>query len=471
MLIEELKKQVGYSEDYIFKEVLVDNKKVDVFFNEVLTNGTGINDFILRQLILLKKKDLKRLEEILPNTNIKIIKKDEILDYVNQGFLIIIVFGKIYASEFKAFLDRGVTTIESELAINGPKDSFCENFNTNLGLIRRRIKSCDLQAKSLLIGRSTLTKVAILYMENIADKKLVDKISKILERIDIDGIIDSSYLKFALEGRKSFFPTIMMSERPDKSAMALLEGKIVILVDMSPYTLILPSFFLDFFHTVDDYYQKPSNASFIRIVRVFAFIIAVFTPAIYISITTRNYNLVPLPLLLMLKAGRTFVPFPAYIEALFMIICFEILRESDIRMSSTSGSAVSILGGLILGDAAVAAGIVSPIMIIVIAISSIAALIFTSLELVNALRNYKIFLLILGTIFGIYGVIVGSIIMLLKIVNLRLFGYHYISIDENEINDSVVKINKRIRKRNSILTKNVVRGKYKWKRYLLWLLF
>ncbi len=461
MLIDYLKKQVGYSEDYIFKEVLVDNKKVNILFNEVLTNGTGINDFILRELILLKKKDLKNLCAILPNTNIKVIKKEEILDYVNQGFLIIMVYGIIYASEFKAFLDRGITTIESELAINGPKDSFCENFNTNLGLIRRRIKSCDLQAKSLLIGRSTLTKVAILYMNNIADNKLVENISKILEQIDIDGIIDSSYLKFALEGRKSFFPTIMMSERPDKSAMALLEGKIVILVDMSPYTLILPSFFLDFFHTVDDYYQKPSNASFIRIIRVFAFIIAVFTPAIYIAITTRNYNLVPLPLLLMLKAGRTFVPFPAYIEALFMIVCFEILRESDVRMSSTSGSAVSILGGLILGDAAVAAGIVSPIMIIVIAISSIAALIFTSLELVNALRNYKIFLLILGTIFGIYGVIIGSIIMLYKIISLRLFGYHYISIDENEINDSIVKINKRIRKRNSILTKNVVRGKYK----------
>ena len=308
-------------------------------------------------------------------------------------------------------------------------------------------------------------------MENIADKKLVEKVQTVLEKIDIDGIIDSSYLKFALEGRKSFFPTIMMSERPDKSALALLEGKIVVLVDMSPYTLILPSFFLDFFHTVDDYYQKPSNASFIRIIRVFAFLIAVFTPAIYISVTTRNYNLVPLPLLLMLKAGRTFVPFPAYIEALFMIICFEILRESDIRMSSTSGSAVSILGGLILGDAAVAAGIVSPIMIIVIAISSIAALIFTSLELVNALRNYKIFLLILGTIFGIYGVIIGSIIMLYKIISLRLFGYHYISIDENEINDSIVKINKRIRKRNSILTKNIVRGKYKWKDYYFLLLF
>ncbi len=459
-LINNLHKKIGPSKDYIFKEILVDNYKVNVVFNEVLTNGEGINDFIFRELITLKKKDLTKLDKLLPNTNIIIIKENEILDYINKGFLVIIT-KKIYASEFKATLDRGINTIDSELSINGPKDSFCENFNTNLGLIRRRIKSCDLVSKTMEIGRSTQTRISILYMENITDKNLVNKVSKILSLIDIDGIVDSSYLKFALEGKKSFFPTIMMSERPDKSVMALLEGKVVIIVDMSPYALILPSFFLDFFHSVDDYYQKPFNASFIRIIRVFAFLIATFTPAIYISITTRNYDLVPLPLLLMLKAGRTFVPFPAYIEALFMIICFEILKESDLRMSSTSGSAVSILGGLILGDAAVAAGIVSPIMIIVIAISSIAGLIFTSLELANALRSYKIFLLLLGTIFGIYGVIVGTIIMIYKIISLRLFGYHYISIDENEINDSVIKINKAIRKRNSILTKNIVRGKYK----------
>ena len=279
--------------------------------------------------------------------------------------------------------------------------------------------------------------------------------------IDIDGIIDSSYLKTALENKKKLFPTIMMSERPDKSSMALLEGKVVILVDTSPYALILPSLFFDFFHTTDDYFQKNINTTFIRIIRVFAFFIAIFTPAVYIAVTTRNYDLVPLPLLLMLKAGRTFVPFPAYIEALFMIVCFEILKESDLRMSTTSGSAISILGGLILGDAAVSAGIVSPIMIIVIAISSIAGLIFSSLELVNALRMYKIILLILGTILGIYGVVIGGVIMFYNIFTSKIYGYKYLEIDKNEIKDSIIKLDSDIKKRNSKLTNNVIRGRYK----------
>ena len=257
----------------------------------------------------------------------------------------------------------------------------------------------------------------------------------------------------------------MMSERPDKSCMALLEGKIVILVDTSPYALILPSFFIDFFHTADDYYQKSSNATFIRIIRVFAFFIAVFLPALYISVTTRNYNLVPLPLLLMLKAGRTFVPFPAYIEALFMIVCFEILKESDLRVSQIGGSAVSILGGLILGDAAVAAGIVSPIMIIIIAISSIAGLIFTSQELVNALRIYKIGLLILSTLLGIYGVVIGCFILIYNLITVKIFGLSYLTpfipFEKNEIKDSFIKADMKLKKRNSVLTKNIVRGKYK----------
>ena len=147
--------------------------------------------------------------------------------------------------------------------------------------------------------------------------------------------------------------------------------------------------------------------------------IAIFLPGIYIAVTTRNYDLVPFPLLMILKAGRTFVPFPAYIEALFMIICFEILKESDLRMSSTTGSAVSILGGLILGDAAVSAGIVSPIMIIIIAISSIAALIFPTVELVNAIRFYKILLLFLAALFGIYGVFLGTVYLLYHFIHLN----------------------------------------------------
>ena len=249
----------------------------------------------------------------------------------------------------------------------------------------------------------------------------------------------------------------------------MLEGKVAIIVDMSPYALLLPSFFIDFFHTTDDYYQKTTNTSFIRIIRLLAFLVAVFTPAIYISITTRNYNLVPLNLLLTLKAGRTFVPFPAYLEALFMLICFEILKESDLRMSKTTGSAVSILGGLILGDAAVSAGIVSPIMIIVIAISSIASLTFSSIELGNALRNYKIILLILATLLGINGLIIGTTILIYQLLTLKIYGIPYLNpiipYEKNEIKDTIIKTKQKKAKRNSQLTNNINRGKFLWKKY------
>lgn len=455
-----IKKKLYPSKDYIFREFKVKGKNINIIFNEVLTDGSGINEFILESLINLEKKDLLELENKLSACNCKIIDENEVIDNLNNGF-VIIIYKKIYACEIRANLDRGVNTIESELSISGPKDSFSETFNTNLGLIRRRIKSDKLKVKDFNIGRYSKTKVGLLYVDGICSEKLVKRIEKSLEMIDIDGIIDSSYLKNALENKKKLFPTIMMSERPDKSSMALLEGKVVLLVDTSPYALILPSFFFDFFHTTDDYFQKNINTSFIRIIRVFAFFIAIFTPALYIAVTTRNYDLVPLPLLLMLKAGRTFVPFPAYIEALFMIVCFEILKESDLRMSTTSGSAISILGGLILGDAAVSAGIVSPIMIIVIAISSIAGLIFSSLELVNALRMYKIILLILGTILGIYGVVIGAVIMFYNILTSKIYNYKYLEFDKNEIKDSIIKVDSNLKKRNSKLTRNVIRGRYK----------
>lgn len=472
-IVKEIKTRVGTSNDYKIKDICIDGKRLTLFYNEVLTDSSSIDNFVLKSLLTLKKNSFKRLEDHLPTVNISKIKKRQIYDFVNNGFLIIF-YKKIYAVEVKAKLDRGINNIQSELSLSGPKDSFSENYNTNLGLIRRRIKTCNLKVENLDIGVRSKTKIGILYIDDIVDKKIVKRIYEVLERIDIDGIIDSSYLKITLEGQKSFFPTIMMSERPDKSAMALLEGKVVVLVDMSPYALILPSFFIDFFHTTDDYYQKSFNTTFIRIIRFFAFLIAIFTPACYIAVTTRNYDIVPLDLLLMLKAGRTFVPFPAYIEALFMIVCFEILKESDIRMSNTSGSSISILGGLILGDAAVSAGIVSPIMIIVVAISSIAGLVFSSIELVNALRIYKIILLLLGTLLGIYGVIIGTIYMIYKLLTLKVFGIPYlvpfIPFDKNEINDSFIKREESVKKRNSFLTKNIVRGRYKWKR-LLYLLF
>lgn len=458
MIINNLDKLISKSDDYKLKELKVYGNKVYYLYNEVLTNSNFINDIILKHIIKLNKKELKNLNNFIPNCSGKIINKNEILHYLNNGFLII-YYKKFFAFEVKAFLDRGVTTLNSELSIGGSKDSFCENININTGLIRKRIKN-NLCNKSFNIGRISNTKVNLLYVDCVCKDELIEKISNQINKIDIDGLVDSSYLKQIFENN-NIFPTVMITERPDNAMMALLEGKAILLVDNSPYALILPCFFFDFFHTTDDYYQKNINTSFIRIIRLIAFLIAIFIPGIYISVTTRNYNLVPSSLLLMLKAGRTFVPFPAYVEALFMIICFEILRESDLRMSTTSGTAVSILGGLILGDAAVSAGIVSPIMIIVIAISSIAGLIFSSLELVNALRYYKILILILSTFLGILGVFLGILILAIDVLTTKIFNYNYFYIDKNDINDLIIKKNINVKKRKKILSNNIVRGRYK----------
>ncbi len=356
--------------------------------------------------------------------------------------------------------NRGITEPKNELTLNGPKDSFNEDIETNYSLIKKRIK-VSLKYIDLKIGRLSKTKTKILYIDNITNLKLVNNIKNKLEKIDIDAIIDSSYLKNSLEQNNNLFPTIIETERPDKACMALLEGKVIILVDNSPYCIILPNLFFDLFHTPDDYYQKNINTTFIRIIRIIAFIIAIFLPGVFIAITTRNYNIVPLNMLLIFKAGRTLVPFPAYLEALFMIISFEILREGDLRMTNSSATSISILGGLILGDAAVAAGIVSPIMIIIIAISSISGLIFPSQELINTIRIYKLINLLLSSILGLYGTIICLIIIINNIIKTKIFGYRYINYDKYELLDTVFKYNTKIKRRNSKLTNNKIRGRYK----------
>ena len=357
-------------------------------------------------------------------------------------------------------INRGVNEIKSELTINGPKDAFNEDIKTNYSLIKKRIKK-NLKNIDMKIGRLSKTNVKILYIDKITNKELINSVEKKLKKIDIDAIIDSSYLKNSLERPNSLFPTLLETERPDKACMALLEGKVLILVDNSPYCIILPNLFFDLFHTPDDYYQKPYNTTFIRLIRIIAFIISIFLPGIFIAITTRNYNIVPLNLLLIFKAGRTLVPFPAYIEALFMIISFEILREGDLRMSNAASSSISILGGLILGDAAVAAGIVSPIMIIIIAISSISGLIFPEQELINTIRIYKLLNLFLSTLLGIFGTTLCLIIMIYNIATTKIFGYSYIDYDKYELLDTIIKYNLKVKRRNKKITKNVIRGKYK----------
>ena len=291
--------------------------------------------------------------------------------------------------------------------------------------------------------------------------KLVKEVERILKSINLDAIIDSSYLIKRLDTRNNTtFPTVISTERPDKAAMALLEGKVVILLDTSPTVLILPNLFIDYFKNTDDYYQKNIHVSFIRILRIIAFYFTIFIPAGYIALTTHNQNLLPLDILLSLKLQRSLVPFSTITEAIFMSICFEILKESDIRMSMTTGSSISILGGLILGDAAVAAGIISPIMIIVIAISSISGLVFSDIELINATRIWRFIFLIMAALFGLNGIFIATIILFLRLVTIKSFNipylYPFIPTNIKEWKDAIIKT--KYNNRNPIFTKNTKRG-------------
>ena len=452
-IIKKIKEKCGNSDDIITRNITINNNEIYIIFSEVLCDGRNINDFIVRnisRLILTNNNDnlYSLIFNTVSGTNLKETTDiKEAIDYIFKGFCIILIDKKFIVIEMRASIDRGINSAESEVSIIGPKDSFNENFNTNLGLIRRRLRTNELFLKTLFIGKNSNTKVGVCYMNNIADIKLVNNITKKLEQINIDGIIDSGYIREKLIKKDSVFPVINITERPDTVSQALLEGKVAIIVDNSPYVIIIPTFFIDFLHTPDDYYQKPINTSFIRIIRLIGFLIAIFLPAYYISVTTHNTSSIPLTLLTNFTSQRLTVPFPAFIEALLMIISFEILRESDARIPSKMGTSVSILGGLVIGESAVSAGIVSPIMIIVIAISAISGLIFTSNALTSSIRYYRIFLIILATFFGIYGIFIGLIFLVTKLCSITSFGFPYMApispIVRSELKDTIIKTNKK----------------------------
>ena len=451
--------------DLLCKEIIIGKQKIDIITIETIANNFNINEFILKKIDILKqKKNLYQyLLNNLPCINIKeVYNYEEIINLLVNAYTIIVVNEKILAVETINFPQRSVSECNYEKSVTGPKDSFIENFNTNVGLIRKRIKSIDLKLDTLTIGKYSNTTIGMMYLDRVSKKGIRIKIMNKLKKINIDGLIDSGTLKKYLTNNYSLFPTIKTSERPDIIALALLEGKIIILVDNSPNVLILPSFFVDFFHTSDDYYSKKINVSFIRIIRLIAFIIAIITPSYYISITTYNTNFIPIPLLINLISQRNSVPFPSFIEALILIISFEILREGDARIPSNQGSAISILGGLILGEAAVSAGIVSPIMIIIVAISIISSLLFQSIEVVNAIRWWRLILIILSSLLGFYGIFIGTFLIIINLSSVENFDIDYLypfaPINFKEQKDGFIKIDKGKKYRNPFLSNNLYRG-------------
>lgn len=426
-LVEEyIKNNYHNSSDLIMRKIKIKNKSILYVFLESVSSDDKISDFLMRKISAITNSYhlFEHLKNSLPNSHI--VTSNNLSDCFTKlasGFTCLFIDKEkeYLQAETKSILDRGVVESTSEAIIRGPKDSFTENVVINIGLIRKRIKDPNLCFDEIIIGERTKTKVIVSYINGIAKKQNILRIKSKLKKIMIDGILDSGYIRDFLNPKNStVFPKVKSTERPDLVSYELLNGKIMIMVDNSPFVLIIPTFLTDYIMNSEDLYQKAGNVNFTRILRSLAFILTIITPGVYIAVTTFNQEVIPDELLISLASQREGVPFPTAVEAFIMIITFEILRESDIRLPSKMGAAISIVGALVLGEAAVAAGIVAPIVIIVVAITSICGLVFTDIDFVNAIRWWRLVFLIFGSTAGIVGIVIASIIFINKLATITV---------------------------------------------------
>lgn len=466
-IIKLLKKDTNNLENIIYRKKYIGLTKIFIIYNETLVSSDKVSDFIIRSLdnitpFFVYHKIINNID----NFKYKVlIKYNEIDFYLNSGFTILLIGKHYIALETKKDITRSITSPNTENVIRGPSDAFTENIEINIGLIKRRIKSNNLWIKNYNIGLYTKTNISLIYINTIVKEELINMIDDRLNKINIDGILSSGIIKNLIEKEnKSIFPIIMSTERPYMTCKYLLNGNAVILVDNDPFALILPISLNDFFFSEEDEYSGSINTSFSRIIRYICFIISLVTPALYIAMTTYNQEIIPTPLLLSIAGQRENVPFSAFIETILMIFSFDILRESDLKMPNFANSSLSIVGALILGDAAVSAGIVSPIMIIVIAITSISSLAFSEPELINSLRWYRLIFMLGASFFGIYGIVLVGLYFLITIISTKSFTLPYLSpfapINLSQLKDSIISypIKKR-KKRNNYLSNNIVKNK------------
>lgn len=425
--------------DFIVRPIQINGKpKILMFYLEGLLDTKNLEIVMLKPLLfqglpegLGEITSLKQIidQNLIPGSSFKTVSKlEKLVEGVLKGELGIIVDGEKNAllADFKGMEQRNVAEPATEVTIRGPRDGFTENIRVNSSLIRRRIRSTRLKLELLTIGELSRTDVAIAYIDGIAPESLLKEVRSRLSRIEIDGILDSEYLEEFIEDVPyTPFPQIQNTERPDIVTANLLEGKVAILVDNTPFALIVPMTFWSGLQAVEDYYERFWYTSFIRIVRYVLFNTTMYLPSIYVALTTYHPKLIPTTLLISVAAAREGVPFPAIIEALIMEFVFEGLREAGIRLPKAVGSAVSIVGALVIGQAAVQAGIVSAPMVIVVATTGIASFAIPRYNLGTALRLVRFPMLILAGIFGLYGICIGFIALTIHLVNLRSFGVPY----------------------------------------------
>ncbi len=345
-------------------------------------------------------------ESILSVSDVKdLYSFKECLSGILTGDVVLFIDGqdKAFKIGLKSPEKRAVSEPDTEISIKGSREGFSENLKTNLILLRRRIKNTKFKVESLVLGKQTNTDIAICYIQGIVAPEVVEEVKNRLSRINTDAILATGYMEqFIQDGKMPFFPMVGNSEKPDKVAAKLLEGRVAIMADGTPTVLTVPFLMIESFQAQEDYFGEYYFASFMRIIRLMSFFISVYLPGLYVAVTSFHQTIIPFKLMLTMAATREGIPFSSFIEALIMVITFEILREAGLRMPRAIGQAVSIVGAIVLGDAAVSAGIASAPLIIVAALAGICSFIVPPLMKIGSVL--RIVILIAANILGLLGI-------------------------------------------------------------------
>lgn len=445
--VQLIKTTLGNSPDIVIKEWHSDGEntvEAAVIYASGLADINFVNQFIINPLISRNSGEHLEKELSPPADPLDFIKKkllpvggiqekvsfDMLLVGILSGDTAILCegngYGLLIAS--KGWEERGVQEPTSQTVIRGPKEGFTENIITNIALVRRKIKDPNLWLEHFHVGRVTKTNVSIMYINGIAMDKAVKEVRDRIERIQIDGILESGYIEELIQDKGfTLFPTIYNTERPDVIAAGLLEGRIAILIDGTPFTLLVPALFSQFLQAAEDYYQRSDISTLIRMLRYIALMIALLAPSLYIAITTYHHEMLPPGLLISLIAQREGIPFPAFFEALLMEVIFELLREAGVRLPRAVGQSISIVGALVIGQAAVQAGIVSAVMVIVVSITAISSFVIPSYNMAIPIRILRFGIMGLAASFGLFGILAGIILIVQHLCHLRSFGVYYMS--------------------------------------------
>lgn len=415
-----------------FQNKNIKTKQYAVLYFMGMTKPEITNQFIIKPImeaeldVAINERDLfhEIQEKVLYTCGVKESNDVEVaVESVLSGRTLLLIngFRDVLIIKTEGWQQRAITEPPSEKIVRGPREGFTETLVTNLTMIRRKIQSSDLKFQFKRIGKQTHTKICVCYLENIASPQILQELYKRLDAIDIDGILDSGYIQELIQDAPfSPFNTIGATERPDVAAAKILEGRIAVIVDGSPFVLTLPYLFVEYFQYNEDYYDHYFIATFNRMLRIIANLLTIIIPAFYIALVTYHQEMLPTPLLLSISAARQGVPLPTVIEAMLMIFTFELLREAGTRMPTPIGQAVSIVGALVLGQAAVDARLVSAPMIIISALTGITSLVNVRVMGTNIV--IRLVFILCASVLGLFGLIFAFLGLVIHIMELRSFG-------------------------------------------------